>query len=77
MITISEEHVGWDNQALAFPNVSTCLSITVNVSQGPLIGAHFTIGTTSEEFDAAFGKMKGLTGNKPVAQILVAGVIAE
>lgn len=77
MITIAEDHVAHDPDTLAYPNISSCLSVTVNVKGGPLIGTHLTIGHTQPEIDGALDKMNELAEGKPVKEVVLAGAIPE
>lgn len=77
MITIAEDHVAYDPDTLAYPNISSCMSVSVNVRGGPMIGTHLTIGHSGTEIDGAFSKMLELTEGRDVKEIVLAGATAE
>lgn len=79
MIPLIEENVGIDSQAIQYPGVSSCCTVTIVLADGTLIGVHLTIGTPKDRLEALLAKMAELcrdSGQTP-RTLIIAGVRSQ
>lgn len=72
---IHETCYGYDNNELKYPNVSSCTSVTLLLSDESLLGAHFTKLDPVASVNAILQQMNTTRGARAVNQIIVLGVL--
>jgi hypothetical protein len=78
--TVGHQKPGGDGDALFFPSVSSCMTITIVCEDGTLIGSHLTIHTTPDKIDAIVKHMAERAtqeGRGGATQVVFAGVNGE
>lgn len=73
MRVIYEESFGPDASTIGYPGVSTCTTVTCNVANGTLVGAHFSCGTPAVKFQRMLAGMKAAFNGGAVDDIYVIG----
>lgn len=77
--TISEGQVkeAAPGGVITYPSVTSCLTVTVRLRDGGLVGAHASLFQVPGELrsDRILASLKGLVGNRPVAGVEVRGAV--
>lgn len=72
--SVVEQTTGEDHQ-LVYPGVSSCMTITCVLSNGDLVGGHFTLFTTSVKTTQMLQEMVNKTTGKSIRSIYLVGFV--
>jgi hypothetical protein len=60
-----------------FPNVSTCTTVCLQLSDNSLLGCHLSIKDSAATVDAIFAKMNSERGARAITELFLVGVLHQ